>query len=65
MMTIISSNEFWETVTVSSQVLSPLVEVVRLVDTEKKPFMSNIYEDVMRSKENMQHNLKKIKCSDA
>ncbi|KAI3964167.1 hypothetical protein MKW92_053122, partial [Papaver armeniacum] len=65
MVTIVSSNDFWETVTFSTQVLFPLVEVVRMVDTEKKPFMGYIYEAVMRCKEKMQQNLKKIKCSDA
>ncbi|KAI3869475.1 hypothetical protein MKW92_042578 [Papaver armeniacum] len=50
MMATVSSNEFWENVTFSCQVLGPLVEVVRMVDTERKPFMGYIYEAVSRFK---------------
>ncbi|XP_026383381.1 uncharacterized protein LOC113278865 [Papaver somniferum] len=49
MMATVSSNEFWENVTFSFQVLAQSVEVVRMVDIERKPFMGYIYEVVSRS----------------
>ncbi|KAI3966451.1 hypothetical protein MKW92_009728, partial [Papaver armeniacum] len=50
-METVSSNEFWENVTFSCQVLGPLAEVVRMVDTERKSFIGYIYEAVTRCKE--------------
>ncbi|XP_026436025.1 uncharacterized protein LOC113333871 [Papaver somniferum] len=59
-MATVSSNEFWENVTFSCQVLGPLVEVVRMADTERKPFMGYVYEVVSRCKERTEENLKRV-----
>ena len=42
---------FWNTVVVAHKVSGPLVKVLRLVDTEKKPPMGYIYEAMDRAKE--------------
>ncbi|GJW35574.1 uncharacterized protein Tco_0058494 [Tanacetum coccineum] len=38
---IVAKQEFWDNVYLACQVLAPLVDLVRLVDTEEKPCMEN------------------------
>lgn len=55
---IISKQEFWDNVYLACQVLAPLVDLVRLVDTEEKPCMGYIYDAMSRAKEQISKNLK-------
>nr|KAJ0200313.1 hypothetical protein LSAT_V11C600321310 [Lactuca sativa] len=48
---IVAKQEFWDNVHFTCQVLAPLVDVVRLVDTEENPCMGYIYNAVDRAKE--------------
>ncbi|KAJ0789561.1 putative transcription factor/ chromatin remodeling BED-type(Zn) family [Helianthus annuus] len=54
---IVAKTEFWDNVHLACQVLAPLVDVVRLVDTEEKPCMGYIYDAVSRAKEQIKKNL--------
>ncbi|XP_022039925.2 uncharacterized protein LOC110942454 [Helianthus annuus] len=54
---IIAKTEFWDNVHLACQVLAPLVDVVRLVDTEEKSCMGYIYDAVSRAKEQIKKNL--------
>ena len=48
---IVQSTSFWNNVLYSLKVGAPLVEVLRLVDGERKPPMGYIYEAMDRAKE--------------
>ena len=48
---IVGMNSFWNNVTYVLKLTAPLVRVLRLVDSEKKPAMGYIYEAVDRAKE--------------
>lgn len=54
---IIAKKEFWENVQFACSVLAPLVDVIRLVDSEVKPCMGYIYEAMDRAKEQIKKNL--------
>lgn len=49
---------FWNDVIYSLKAMGPLVQVLRLVDNEKKPAMGYIYEAMDRAKENIQNAFK-------
>ncbi|GJY64967.1 zinc finger, CCHC-type containing protein [Tanacetum coccineum] len=55
---IVAKQEFWDNVYLACQVLAPLVDLVRLVDTEEKPCMGYIYDAMSRAKEQISKNLK-------
>ncbi|GJR08476.1 hypothetical protein Tco_0791128 [Tanacetum coccineum] len=57
---IVAKQEFWDNVYLACQVLAPLVDLVRLVDTEEKPCMGYIYDAMSRAKEQISKNLKVI-----
>ncbi|XP_028551493.1 uncharacterized protein LOC114579844 [Dendrobium catenatum] len=54
---IILNDKFWATVTYSILSTRPLVQVLRLVDAEKKPAMGFIYNAMDEAKEMIAHNL--------
>ncbi|XP_076934190.1 uncharacterized protein LOC143600362 [Bidens hawaiensis] len=54
---IVAKTEFWDNVHLVCQVLAPLVDVVRLVDTEEKLCMGYIYDVVYRANEQIKKNL--------
>ncbi|KAK9048033.1 hypothetical protein SSX86_033004 [Deinandra increscens subsp. villosa] len=54
---IVGKSDFWDNILLTCQVLAPLVDVVRLVDTEEKPCMGYIYEAVKRAKEQIKKNV--------
>ncbi|GJS23832.1 hypothetical protein Tco_0452464 [Tanacetum coccineum] len=54
---IVAKQEFWDNVYLACQVLSPLVDLVRLVDTEEKPCMGYIYDAMTRAKDQIRKNL--------
>lgn len=54
---IVGKTEFWDNIFLACQVLAPLVDVVRLVDTEEKPSMGYIYDAMSRAKEQIKKNL--------
>nr|XP_043625480.1 uncharacterized protein LOC122596902 [Erigeron canadensis] len=47
---IVFTPTFWNNITFSIKVMSPIVKVLRLVDNEKKPAMGYIYEAMERAK---------------
>ncbi|KAL0923847.1 hypothetical protein M5K25_004626 [Dendrobium thyrsiflorum] len=53
----ILNNKFWATVTYAILSTRPLVQVLRLVDAEKKPAMGFIYNAMDEAKELIAHNL--------
>ncbi|MCL7045524.1 hypothetical protein MKW94_010140 [Papaver nudicaule] len=48
---IVTSRQFWDDIVFVVDVLGPLVKVVRLVDTERKPTMGYIYEKMRQARE--------------
>lgn len=44
---------FWRNVVYIFKVMAPLVRVLRLVDSEKKPAMGYIYEEMEKAKETL------------
>lgn len=54
---IVSKQEFWDNVYLACQILAPLVDLVRLVDTKEKPCMGYIYDAMSRAKEQITKNL--------
>ncbi|GJW28509.1 hypothetical protein Tco_0045384 [Tanacetum coccineum] len=55
---IVAKQEFWDNVYLACQVLAPLVDLVRLVDTEKKSCMGYIYDAMSRAKDQIRKNIK-------
>ncbi|GKE28674.1 zinc finger, CCHC-type containing protein, partial [Tanacetum coccineum] len=55
---IVTKQEFWDNIYLACQVLAPLVDLVRLVDTEEKPCMGYIYDAMTRAKDQISKNLK-------
>ncbi|XP_021980510.1 uncharacterized protein LOC110876654 [Helianthus annuus] len=49
--------KFWDNIQLACQVLAPLVDVVRLVDTEEKPSMGYIYDAMVRAKDQIKKNV--------
>ncbi|XP_076927198.1 uncharacterized protein LOC143590667 [Bidens hawaiensis] len=58
---IVAKTEFWDNILLSCQVLAPLVDVVRLVDTEEKPSMGYIYDAVDRANEQIKKNVTDVR----
>ena len=58
---LIISVHFWNDVVWALTVCSPLTKVLRLVDGEKKPPMSYIYEAMDRAKEAIAHGFRGVK----
>ncbi|CAH1415050.1 unnamed protein product [Lactuca virosa] len=54
---IVARKEFWDNIHLVCKVLAPLVDVVRLVDTEEKPCMGYIYDAMDKAKEQIKTNL--------
>ncbi|XP_022003656.2 uncharacterized protein LOC110901115 [Helianthus annuus] len=58
---IAGKTEFWDSIQLACQVLAPLVDVIRLVDTEEKPSMGYIYDAMVRAKEQITKNVTDVK----
>ena len=54
---IVAKSDFWDNVFLACQVMAPLVDVVRLVDTEERPCMGYIYDAMDKAKEQIKKNL--------
>lgn len=54
---IVCRKSFWDDVRFACSILAPLVDVIRLVDTEEKPCMGYIYEAMDRAKEQIKKNI--------
>ena len=54
---ILAKQEFWDNIFLACQIFAPLVDVVRLVDTEEKPCMGYIYDAMERAKDQIKKNL--------
>lgn len=54
---IVTKQEFWDNVHLDCQVLPPLVDLVRLVDTKQTSCMGYIYDAISRAKEQINKNL--------
>lgn len=53
---IVTSRRFWDDIVFAVNVLGPLVKVVRLVDTKRKPTMGYIYEKMRKARERLESN---------
>ncbi|GKV19183.1 hypothetical protein SLEP1_g29475 [Rubroshorea leprosula] len=60
---VVLDPNFWKNITTCLKAANPLIKVLRLVDSDEKPAMPFIYEEVDRCKEKIQENFKKVKKS--
>nr|KAJ0198664.1 hypothetical protein LSAT_V11C600338540 [Lactuca sativa] len=54
---IVSKQSFWDGVYLACQIYAPLVDIVRLVDTEERPCMGYIYDVMSRAQDQISKNL--------
>ncbi|XP_023736928.2 uncharacterized protein LOC111884863 [Lactuca sativa] len=54
---IVSKQSFWDGVYLACQIYAPLVDIVRLVDTEERPCMGYIYDAMSRAQDQISKNL--------
>ncbi|RZB81147.1 hypothetical protein D0Y65_030765 [Glycine soja] len=54
-------SQFWKNITMCLKVVAPLMVVLRLVDSDVKPAMGFIYEEMENEKENIKCNFNNIK----
>ena len=59
--TLAMDSRFWKNVTNCLKAAYPLIKVLRLVDSEEKPAMGFIYEEMDRAKEKIQTNFNNVK----
>ncbi|XP_068463716.1 uncharacterized protein [Phaseolus vulgaris] len=60
---MILDNRFWKNISTCLKVAAPLMVVLRLVDSDAKPAMGFIYEEMDRAKEKIKNNFNHIKKS--
>jgi len=53
---VVLDNRFWKNVTICLKAAYPLIKVLRLVDSDEKPAMGFIYEEMDRAKEKIKSN---------
>ena len=58
---MILDNRFWKNISTCLKVAAPLMVVLRLVDSDAKPAMGFIYEEMDRAKEKIKNNFNHIK----
>ena len=58
---MILDNRFWKNISTCLKVAAPLMVVLRLVDSEAKPTMGFIYEEMDHAKEKIKNNFNHIK----
>jgi len=58
---IVLDNRFWKNVSTCLKFVAPIMVVLRLVDSDVKPAMSFIYEEIDYAKENIRSNFNNIK----
>ena len=58
---MILDNQFWKNISTCLKVAAPLMVVLRLVDSDAKPAMGFIYEEMDRAKEKIKNNFNHIK----
>ncbi|CAH1448004.1 unnamed protein product [Lactuca virosa] len=54
---IVAKQSFWDGVYLACQIYAPLVDIVRLVDTEERPCMGYIYDAMSRAQDQISKNL--------
>jgi len=58
---VVLDSQFWKNVTICLKVVAPLMVVLRLVDSDAKPAMRFIYEEMDCAKEKIKSNFNNIK----
>lgn len=58
---IVKDSQFWKNIVICLKAAGPMIEVLRLVDSDEKPAMGFIYDAIDTAKEKIRTNFKDVK----